>query len=72
MYLPYTRSQHKWMVDNSMSDEPQWSKAYPLSSKYTKSARMMEFQLKFLHRRITTNDFQTIIGLENYPNGDFC
>ena len=61
MYFPYTRSQHKWMMDNGMSDELQWSKAYTLSSKYPESTRMMEFQLKFLHRTIATNDFLTII-----------
>ena len=68
-----TRSQHKWIMDltNNKSDKPPWSKAYTLAFQYTKSTRVMELQLKFLHRRITTNDFLTKIGLENISNCDF-
>ena len=47
-------------LTNSMSDEPQWSKAYTLTSKSTQA---MEFQFKFLHR-ISINHFLTKIGLE--------
>ena len=53
------------------SDQPLWSKAYTLAFKYTKSTRVMEFQLKFLNRRIATNDFLTKIGLEYISNCDF-
>ena len=53
------------------SDQPLWSKAYTLAFKYTKSTRVMEFQLKFLHRGIAVNDFLTKIGLENISNCDF-
>ena len=68
-----TRSQHKWIMDltNNKSDKPPWSKAYTLAFQYTKSTRVMELQLKFLHRRITTNDLLTKIGLENISNCDF-
>ena len=51
-----------------MKDQPLWSKAYTLASKYNKSTRVMEFQFKFTHRRIATNDFLTKIGLENNSN----
>ena len=72
-WTPPTRSQHKWIMDlnNNKSDQPLWSKAYTLAFKYTKSTRVMEFQLKFLHRRIAVNDFLTKIGLENISNCDF-
>ena len=68
-----TRSQHKGIMDlnKNKSDQPLWSKAYALAFKYTKSTRVMEFQLKFLHRRIATNDFLTKIGLENIFICDF-
>lgn len=68
-----TRTQHKWIMDlyNNKSDQPLWSKAYTLAFKYTKSTRVMEFQLKFLHRGIAINDFLTKIGLENISNCDF-
>ena len=58
-------------LNNNESDQPLWSKAYTLAFKYTKSTRVMEFQLKFLHRRIAVNDFLTKIGLENISNCDF-
>lgn len=48
-------------LNKSMSNEPQWSKAYTLTFKSTQA---MEFQLKFLHRRIAINHFLTKIGLE--------
>ena len=69
-----TRSQHKWIMDlnNNMSDQPLWSKAYTLASKYTKRERMIEFQFKFLHRRIVNDDVLTKIGLEDNSNCDFC
>ena len=58
-------------LNNNESDQPLWSKAYTLAFKYTKSTRVMEFQLKFLNRRIATNDFLTKIGLEYISNCDF-
>ena len=58
-------------LNNNESDQPLWSKAYTLAFKYTKSTRVMEFQLKFLHRGIAVNDFLTKIGLENISNCDF-
>ena len=59
-------------LNNNMSDQPLWSKAYTLASKYTKRERMIEFQFKFLHRRIVTDDVLTKIGLEDNSNCDFC
>lgn len=44
---------------------------YQLASKYTKSTRILEFQYKFLHRRIATNDLLTNIGVRDNPNCSF-
>ena len=49
-----------------------WREAYQLAAKYTKSTRIIEFQYKFLHRRISTNDFLTKIGVKDNPNCCFC
>ena len=49
-----------------------WREAYQLAAKYTKSTRIIEFQYKFLHRRISTNDFLTKIGVKDNPNCSFC
>lgn len=67
-------NQEKWLRDcnlNSM-DLIDWRDAYQLAAKYTKSARILEFQYKLLHRRISTNDFLTKIGIEENPNCSFC
>ena len=48
-----------------------WYKAYQSALKCTKRTRLVEFQYKFLHRRISTNDFLTKIGIRNDPNCSF-
>ena len=40
--------------------------------KCTKRTRLVEFQFKFLHRRISTNDFLTKIGIKDNPDCSFC
>ena len=73
--MPSTYNQQKWLKDcnqNDDADEINWSEAYQLASKHTKSTRIIEFQYKFLHRRISTNDFLTKIGIKDNPNCSFC
>ena len=64
---PPTRNQQKWLKDCHLNndDSINWRYAYQLASKYTKSTRILEFQYKFLHRRIATNDFLTKIGVRD-------
>ena len=73
--MPSTHNQQKWLKDCNQNDdahEMNWSEAYQLASKHTKSTRIIEFQYKFLHRRILTNDFLTKIGIKDNPNCSFC
>ena len=49
-----------------------WYKAYQSALKCTKRTRLVEFQFKFLHRRISTNDFLTKIGIKDNPDCSFC
>ena len=69
-----THNQRKWLKDchQNDADSINWRDAYLLATKYTKSARILEFQYKFLHRRIATNDFPTTLGVRANPNCSFC
>ena len=69
-----THNQQKWLKDCHQNDVDSinWRDAYQLASKYTKSTKILEFQYKFLHRRIATNDFLTRIGVRDNPNCSFC
>ena len=69
-----THSQQKWLTDCHQNDVDSinWRDSYQLASRYTKSTRILEFQYKFLHRRIATNDFLTKIGVRDDPNCSFC
>ena len=49
-----------------------WCKAYQSALKCTKRKRLVEFQFKFLHRQISTNDFLTKIGIKDNPDCSFC
>ena len=49
-----------------------WYKAYQSALKCTKRTRLVEFQFKFLHRQISTNDFLTKIGIKDNPDCSFC
>ena len=52
-------SQKKWIEDCCLptNDNINWTTAYVLTKKSTKSTKLIEFQYKFLHRRIPTNKF---------------
>ena len=68
-----THNQQKWLRDCYQNvDSIKWRDAYQLASKYTKSTRILEFQYKFLHRQIATNDFLTKIGVRVNPNCSFA
>ena len=47
-------SQKKWLEDCSLpiTDNINWTDAYLLAKKYTKSTKLIEFQFKFLYRRV--------------------
>ena len=70
-----TKSQQKWQSDCNMKDDEhvKWCKAYQLASKCTKSTRLLiEFQFKFLHRRIATNQFLNTVDMKDDSNCSFC
>ena len=49
-----------------------WPETYQLASKCSTSTRLVEFQFKRLHRRLSTNDFLAKIGVQDDPNCSFC
>jgi len=59
-------SQKKWLEDCDYPDNESlnWTSAYLLTSQCTKCAKLIEFQFKFLHRRLSTNHFLFKIGLK--------
>ena len=67
-------SQKKWLEDCSLpiNDNINWTDAYLLAKKCTKSTKLIEFQFKFLHRRVPTNSFLFRIGLKDDKNCSFC
>ena len=67
-------SQKKWLEDCELpiNDNINWSAAYLLAKKCTKSTKLIEFQFKFLHRRVSTNNFLFRIGLKGDENCSFC
>ena len=54
------------------NDNINWTATYILAKKCTKSTKLIEFQYKFLHRRIPTNSFLFRIGLQANENCSFC
>ena len=67
-------SQMKWLLDcnYSINENLDWSSAYLLTSRCTRSTKLIEFQFKFLHRRLATNDFLYKIELKANNNCTFC
>ena len=67
-------SQKKWLEDCELpiNDNINWSAAYLLAKKCTKSTKLIEFQFTFLHRRVSTNNFLFRIGLKGDENCSFC
>ena len=67
-------SQKKWLKDCGLpiNDNINWTAAYLLAKKCTKSTKLIEFQFKFLHRRVPTKNFLFRIGLQSDENCSFC
>jgi hypothetical protein len=55
-----------------INDNINWTAAYLLAKKCTKSTKLIEFQFKFLHRRVPTNNFLFRIGLRGDEKCSFC
>ena len=67
-------SQKKWIENCCLptNDNINWTAAYVLAKKCTKSTKLIEFQYKFLHRRIPMNNFLFRIGAQATENCSFC
>ena len=67
-------SQKKWLMDCSClsSENLDWSSAYLLALRCTKSTKLIEFHFKLVHRRLATNDFLFKIKLKENRNCTFC
>ena len=66
-------SQKKWLIDCELANKKNinWTSAYCLARRCTKSTKRIEFHFKLLHRRISTNNFQCKIGLQDNTNCTF-
>ena len=53
------QSQQKWQEDIILmtKQELNWKEAYQMAFQCTRSAKLITFNFKFLHRRISTNNF---------------
>ena len=68
------KSQGKWN-DSIRSDErcsADWTSAYCLAARCTKSTKLVNFQFRFLHRILPTNLFLTKINIKQDPSCSFC
>ena len=63
-------SQQKWLEDINIMIN--WKTVYQLSSQCTKSTKLIAFNFKFLHRRLSTNNFLNKIRLVESENCTFC
>ena len=66
-------SQKKWLQDCGLliNDNINWTAAYLLAEKCRKSTKLIEFQFKFLHRRVPSKNFLFRIGLQGDENCSF-
>ena len=68
-----SQSQQKWRQDIFMTKQDfNWKEAYQMAFLCTKSAKLITFNFKFLHRRISTNNFLKKIGLVDSEKCTFC
>lgn len=67
-------SQQKWREDVVFApkQEINWKAAYQLSFQCTKSSKLIAFNFKFLHRRLSTNNFLKKIGFVDSEKCTFC
>ena len=66
-------SQKKWLIDCELANKKNinWTSAYCLARRCTKSTKLIEFHFKFFHRRMPTNNFLCKIGLQDNTNCTF-
>ena len=67
-------SQVKWLSEKDIVGHStvNWRNAYYLPFLCTRETKVRLFQFKFLHRRITTNDFLCKIGTKQVDSCSFC
>ena len=67
-------SKKKWLqdCDQPINENINCTAAYILAKQCTKSTKLIESQFKFIHRRVSTNNFLFRIGLKDYENCSFC
>jgi len=67
-------SQKKWLEDCGLpiNDNINWTATYLLAKKCTKNTNLIEFQFKFLHRHVPTNNFSFRIRLQGNEKCSFC
>ena len=67
------KSQSKWIADcENYKNFIEWDKSYILPFYCTKETKLRNFQFKFLHRRIATNDYLYKIGISLTDICTFC
>ena len=68
-----SQSQQKWQEDLFTTKQDfNWKEAYQMAFQCTKSTKLITFNFKFLHRRISTNNFLKKIGLMDSEKCTFC
>ena len=67
-------SQERWQKDigSTAKVKIDWRKAYLLSAACTKSSKLIDFNFRFLHRRLATNNFLQKIGIREDGTCTFC
>ena len=71
---PPTGSQRKWDQELNFQNrtEIDWKFVYSYPFKVTKETKLLNFQFKFIHRRIATNSFLFKIGKSNTEKCTLC
>ena len=65
--------QEKWHKDISSTNETvDWRKVCQTSTACTRSSRLIDFNFRFLHRRLATNSYLQKIGIREDNNCTFC
>ena len=73
--LAAKETQFKWQTDISSLTEDthiDWKEAYLLPFEVTKSTKLIEFQFKLLHKRLSTNSYLYKIKIKNSESCTFC
>ena len=71
-----SKSQEKWLKERdlycNLSIIVNWENTYCLSSLCTRESKLRALQFKFLHRKISTNDFLYKIDIKQTDSCSFC